>query len=479
MKSVISARVRAQKAILLSAAAGAALVAAAGGAQAQAPRDTAAVEEIVVTAERRETTLQNTPLSIIALSGASIEAKGIQNVSDLTLFTPNLAIQAGRFGGNNTPTYSIRGISGGGGATGERGVAMYIDGVYVPRTTGSLFKVFDIDRIEVLRGPQGTLFGRNSTGGAIRIVTKQPVNSFDAYAKVTVGNFDHHDFVGMVNIPVNDKLALRAQGGWLHEDGYVHRGTQTLGGSDDKVIRLQAKFDPTSNLTATFGIMYDNAKSGGNPQVIREFDMRPGIEGVIQGNFGDWLNDAFKKAGGAPLAAYNDPRVVLSDPFQAAALCFLDNFNPDDSPACLQYDRTQYTQADAKIVWKLSDTTSITSTSGYSSLVHTGRTDSQMIGFSLASDDVKSKVVFQEVQLNTKLFGDRVDLVAGANYFHESSGTANGGTVTRRGTSVFPSTAAGDADAGLFITGIGVTYGKSDSYGVPGAGTKLELRKAV
>jgi iron complex outermembrane receptor protein len=463
----ISERARsvARKSLLMAAGATAALVA--GAAQAQE----ATVEEIVVTAERRETTLQNTPISIIALSGNTVEAKGIDDVSDLTLFTPNLAIQPGRFSGSNTPTYSIRGISGGGGATGERGVAMYIDGIYVPRTTGSLFRVFDIDRIEVLRGPQGTLFGRNSTGGAIRIVTKQPVNEFDAYVRGTLGNFDHRDIVGMINIPVSDTLAIRAQGGWLHEDGYVKRGPQMLGGNDDKMFRVQAKWDVTPNFEATFGVFYDKTKSDGNPQVISEFDMRPGIEGVIQGNFGDWLNDAFKRAGGAPLAPYNDPRVVLGKDYETPDFCFLDDFNPDWDPLCLQSNNTQYTQADAKLVWKFNEKVTLTSTTGWSSLVHTGRTDSQMTGFSVAPDDVKSKVVFQEFQLNALLFDDKLDLVAGGNYFRESSGTGTTGVVTRRGTSAFPATANGDNDAGLFVTGIGWSRGTSDSFGLFASGT--------
>ena len=142
-----------------------------------------ALEEVVVTAERRETALQDTPISIIALTGDTLEAKGVDDLMELSDFTPNLSIKSGRTGGSNAPTFSIRGIGGGGGATGERGVALYIDGIYVPRTAGSVLKVFDIDRAEVLRGPQGTLFGRNSDGGAIRLLTKQPDQEFDAYVR--------------------------------------------------------------------------------------------------------------------------------------------------------------------------------------------------------------------------------------------------------------------------------------------------------
>ncbi|MBO9698495.1 MAG: TonB-dependent receptor plug domain-containing protein, partial [Sphingopyxis sp.] len=90
-------------------------------------------------------------------------------LQDLAVFTPNLSISASRGNGNNVPNFTIRGISGGGGATGERGVGLYIDGVYVPRTSGSVLRVLDIDRIEVLRGPQGTLFGRNNSAGVLNI----------------------------------------------------------------------------------------------------------------------------------------------------------------------------------------------------------------------------------------------------------------------------------------------------------------------
>jgi iron complex outermembrane receptor protein len=148
----------------------------------------------------------------------------------VALFTPNLAINGSRGYGNNKPTFSIRGVSGGGGTTSERGVALYIDGIYVPRTNGSVFKVFDIERIEVLRGPQGTLFGRNSTGGAVRLVTRQPGPEFESYVRGTLGNFDRREISGMVNIPVSDRFAVRAQGAFIEQDGFVKRATQDLGG---------------------------------------------------------------------------------------------------------------------------------------------------------------------------------------------------------------------------------------------------------
>jgi len=423
------------------------------------------LEEVVVTAERRETALQDTPISIVALSSETLERKGVEELSDVALFTPNLAINGSRGYGNNQPTFSIRGISGGGGATSERGVALYIDGIYVPRTNGSVFKVFDIERIEVLRGPQGTLFGRNSTGGAIRIVTKQPSNEFESYLRATLGNFDRRDISGMVNIPVNDRFSLRAQAAYLHEDGYVRRGTQNLGGSEDKLARLQAAFDATDNVKITLGGLYSESRSDGSPNVFETFDMAPGI---IQGNFADWLSDALEAAGQPRLATVDDPRIVRG-PRTNPDFCLLDDFDPDWDAACEQHNDNDYYQADANIVWTMSDALTLTSTTGYAKLDHKGLTDWPLLGMETRPDDVDSKVFYQEFQLNAGLFDGKVDFVTGVNYFSEDSGSATV-TLNRRGTSTYnpsggvPGTPP-NSDAGLFRSADTDTRQKSDSFG--------------
>ena len=432
------------------------------------------LEEVVVTAERRETALQDTPISIVALSAEAIERKGIEELSDVALFTPNLAINGSRGYGNNQPTFSIRGISGGGGATSERGVALYIDGIYVPRTNGSVFKVFDIERIEVLRGPQGTLFGRNSTGGAIRIVTKQPSNEFESYVRGTLGNFERRDVSGMVNIPVNDRFSVRAQAAYLHEDGYVQRGTQNLGGSEDKLARLQAAFDVTDDVKITLGGLYSRSESDGSPNVFESFDMSPGL---LEGNFADWMSDALALAGQPRLATKDDPRIVRG-PRKDPDFCLLDDFNPVWDAACEQHNDNDYKQVDANISWRLSDTLSLISTSGYAKLDHTGLTDWPLLGMENRPDDVESKVLYQEFQLNASLFGGKVDYVTGLNYFSEDAGSATV-TINRRSTSRYtgapgtPGTpgAGGtqgtpaNSDGGLFRSADTDTQQNSDSYG--------------
>ena len=143
---------------------------------------------------------------------------------------------------------------------------MYIDGIFMPRTTGPFLDVLDIERIEVLRGPQGTLFGRNSTGGAIRVFTQQPGPELDGYVKLTVGDFNRADVSGMINVPISDSVFFRAQGGSLNQDGYVTRGTQELGGTEDVIGRLQLALEPSDDLRVTFGLSSTDSESDGNAE---------------------------------------------------------------------------------------------------------------------------------------------------------------------------------------------------------------------
>ena len=424
---------------------------------------TAPLEEVTVTAERRSMALQDTPISIIAITADGLEAKGVTDLMDLSDITPNLSIKGGRTGGNNAPVFTIRGIGGGGGATGERGVALYIDGVYVPRTSGSVFKVFDIERTEVLRGPQGTLFGRNSTGGAIRLFTKQPASAFDAYVRATYGNFDHTDVSAMVNVPVNDRLAIRAQGAYLKEDGFIKRATQELGGSEDALGRLQVAYNFSDSVKLTLGGLYSDSKGDGSPQDIRSFDLRPGN---VQGNYSDWLSDAYVLAGQAPLAVLNDPRIVLDDETMPA-VCFIDDFNPDWDQACALKDDNKYWQGDANLQWDINEDLQFTSITGYAKLDHDSLGDGPLLGFNVQQDFVSSKSIYQEFQLNAKLFGGRVDFVTGLNYFHEVA-ESSGINLQRRGTSTYSAAggaANGNAGGGLFLTRNQDVEQTANSYG--------------
>ncbi|MCL6249476.1 TonB-dependent receptor [Altererythrobacter sp. KTW20L] len=425
---------------------------------------------IIVTAERRATNLQETPLSIIALTNEMVEAKGIEDLQDLARFTPNLSITPARGAGNNNASFVMRGIAGGGGATGERGVGLYIDGIYMPRTSGAILQVLDVERIEVLRGPQGTLFGRNSTGGAIRIFSQQPTDELAGYGKVSLSNLGRFDLVGMLNVPVTDTLAVRVQGATLNQQGYMARGTEMLGASSDAIGRFQARFEPSSSFNATLGLFYSHSTSNGAAIQMTEFDMRPGIEGFIQGNYADWVNDSFKLAGQAPLAAFNDSRIVTGDPYRATSICLIDDFHPDYGAACDQFTTDDYFQADLNMSLDLSDTLTLSTVTGYSTLKHRGNVDFSAIGIETRTDNVDSDVFYQEVQLNAALFDGVFDLVVGGNYFWEDSLAPNE-SLTRRGTSAYPASANGDGDAGLFRNAVSTVGQESTSFGLFASGT--------
>ena len=439
--------------------------------------DAAGSGVIVVTSERRATNLQDTPISVVAFTGEMAEARNIDDLEDLSKFTPNLSITPSRGGGNNTAYFVIRGIGGGGGATGERGVGLYVDGIYMPRTSGAVLRVLDIDRIEILRGPQGTLFGRNSTGGAIRIFSQQPTDQFEGYVRGTIGTHDRADRVGTINVPLADGVALRAQGAYLSQGGFVRRGTEKLGEERDFIGRVQLRIEPTDRARVTLGFLYNDGHANGTPYVMTEFDMRPCIQpdptnaqcpaAGIQGNYADWINDAFKAAGQAPLAAYNDSRIMSGDPYTASSLCFIDDFDPDYDAACNQSLDDRFWQADMNFSYDLTDDLTLTSITGVSDLRHRGTTDFQVLGTEARTENVDSAVLYQELQFNAALLNGLLDVVAGGSYFHEDSSAPNF-NVTRRGTSVYPANQGNppNANAGLFRTADTLTTQLSDSFGL-------------
>src|ERR1700733_8931211 len=184
------------------------------------------LEEIVVTAEFRAEKNQETPLSITARSGDSLTERGITNLDDITKAAPNVQTfqSAAAFG--KTMAASIRGIGQGdfNFAQTEQGVGIYIDDVYFANTFGSGIDLLDIDRVEVLNGPQGTLFGKNSIGGAIRLVSQQPTGDNSGYAEVTVGDYSRREVRAGFDVAlIKDVLMLRVSGLSKDRDGYVNR----------------------------------------------------------------------------------------------------------------------------------------------------------------------------------------------------------------------------------------------------------------
>jgi len=193
------------------------------GSEADAP---AVLEEVTVTARKRSENLQEVPISITALSGAALEARGVENLAGIAHFAPDLQIDstAAVSGSSVSSTIFIRGI----GQTdftpnSDPGVGVYVDGVYLARSVGSLLDLIDVQSVEVLRGPQGTLFGKNTIGGALNVTSRPPSNEASGHVEVQGGNFARHNFKGSFDAPVSDTLLTSLAFASLNEDGYQKR----------------------------------------------------------------------------------------------------------------------------------------------------------------------------------------------------------------------------------------------------------------
>jgi iron complex outermembrane receptor protein len=181
-----------------------------------------AVETMIVTAQFREQQIQRTPLAITALSGDVIESRNLTNLEQIGALAPNVGLGRPTQAFGNILSANIRGIAYGDYIVGQEPVVgYYVDDVYYATMPGSIFNLLDLDRIEVLRGPQGTLFGKNTVGGAIRLISKKPKGDGSGYLEATYGQYDRLDFRGAIDVPViEDKLMVRVTGFSKDRKGY-------------------------------------------------------------------------------------------------------------------------------------------------------------------------------------------------------------------------------------------------------------------
>lgn len=264
---------------VLKTAAAAIPIAYAGAAFAQSPAADPGlrIEEVVVSARKREERLLDTPIAVTALGASAIELRQMQSAADIGNYAPNVQFDAAasESGGGSSSQISIRGIGQTDYAiTVEPGVGLYLDGVYIGKSVGSLMDTVDLEQIEVLRGPQGTLFGKNTIGGAIVLTSQRPSHEQEFGVAVTTGRYERIDIKGHVNLPLNDSLRMRVSGASLERDGYMDRvldgGTQ--GDRDAKSARLVTEWDISPALMATFIADGTRTREKSPAQVILDID---------------------------------------------------------------------------------------------------------------------------------------------------------------------------------------------------------------
>ncbi|WP_213980410.1 TonB-dependent receptor [Sphingomonas sp. dw_22] len=252
--------------ILAGAAIGALTLSAAAHAQDAAPEapaeaDSAGLTDIVVTAEKRETNLQKTPIAISVLSGEALADRHVQSLLDLQDgAVPSLRISP-TFSRNSALSVGIRGITGGDSNQPSRdsGIGMYIDGVYLGRAQGLGMALLDVERIEVLKGPQGTLFGRNSVGGAVSIVTRKPSGEFQLRQTIGVRNFDGYNAETHLDLPSFANISLKFDGMITKRDGTVKNTLQGADGFnlvDRRGAHVAALWEPSGNFNAQLDADY-------------------------------------------------------------------------------------------------------------------------------------------------------------------------------------------------------------------------------
>ncbi|MEH3106873.1 MAG: TonB-dependent receptor [Sphingomonas fennica] len=434
---------------LLSLLAGSALTAAAGSAAAQTapapsgavavPSDTtvpagidqpsteAAGTDIVITARRREESAQTVPIAVTAFNDTMIREKSIVSTQDLTQVTPglNVAPQSSR----DTPTLVIRGQRRAVSGAGAPAVVTYFQDVPLPNE-GSLLPTFDIGSLQVLKGPQGTLFGRNTTGGALLVYAKAPVYDLEGYVEGTLGRYDERKIEGAINLPIIDqKLAVRVAGQVWRRDGY----TRNIGVGPDlddihnDAIRVSVLAEPVEGLKNVAVFDYYRAREAGTGAILN----------------GTFPNPAVPGGGNA--------RTAAARPFFDCGVrgCDIDIALADQRARGVRVTDTSISPLSRRDFWGVANTTTfdagavtIKNIFGYRSTNIVARRDGDGSGLRLSDgySRADSTQVSDELQLLGSLMDDKLDWIVGGFYLKSKpDGVVGGWTLAPIFPGQFPS----------------------------------------
>ena len=375
-----------------------------------------ALEEVIVTARKRVESLQETPVAVTALDADALRDAGVRNLADLNQLAPNIEVSNGN-GNSGIANIYIRGVGQRNtGANIDSGVGIYLDGVYVGRPDGALLDVNDIESIQVLRGPQGTLFGKNTTGGALVFTTNKPVDEFEGSVGVRVGNYDRLDADFVLNVPITDQLFTRLSGVAITRDGYVdnlYDGEDYID-EDRQSLIWQTRWLASDDLVFDLNVNWAETDQAARPQKCHTVDELQGWQSSLFNilallpatgkTYDDFCAEAEATGGG-------DPRKVLSD--------LGGEYHAENKGVALTAE------------WDISDDLSLKSISAWryteasqdDELDHTAtpylhRTNNVHPFSEPAETDQYS----QEFQLTGSAFNQRMQYVAGLYWFKEETG---------------------------------------------------------
>lgn len=412
----------------------------------QQNNDEFTLDEITVTAQFQETNLQETPLAITAITGETLELQDIQTVADLGLVVPNANIRAQ---GNAMGPNAQIGLRGVGQydfiPAFEPGVGVYVDDIYQETLVGSTLDLLDLQRVEVLRGPQGTLFGKNSLGGAIRLISKLPMGDNTGHIQVTKGNYNRLDFSGAYDFSlIDDVLFMRISGSSKKIDGYEDRldytcqmianGTPELagsfpstlrddkiangdckigekGGSDSEAAKIMLRYLPSHKLEINIGADYTDVTSDvGAETMLRGFNPTDMFDSYVQDNY---IDPTWNLKEGDALTILGDP-FVTGNPYTVYE-SFEDPINGIRWP---DKNTEEYKNAFARVDYDLTEDIHLKGIFGYRKYEQVFVTaNNTPFAFNAYLIDMKHKQTSYEVRLNGKAFDKLLDWTTGIYYF--------------------------------------------------------------
>ncbi len=371
------------------------------------------LESVTVMARKQAESIQTTPVAITALSADALQDQRVVNISDIQTQTPSLSI-APASSDPLSSVVSIRGqVQNDTLLSLQPSVGIYFDGVYYGQTTGlALSTLVDVERVEVLKGPQGTLYGKNTTGGALTVYTALPTNEFEGLLRGGYGNYDSREVAAMINVPiVEDKAAMRLVGSYMGSDGFgynVH-SDKRLEASDNVVLRGALKLNPSDSLELIIRGDYSHGKNSGSRMKPAYFNpASAGTSQAVAEMFGvGSVADPVARA--AAVAAFEDIIDQASDNKTF-------DFN---TPV---HSRGETYGASLTATWTLSDELELKSITAYRHLSREFLIDLDGSPFMIADGfgDTRAKQFTQELNLSGKAFDNRLNWIVGAFYYHLS-----------------------------------------------------------